>query len=60
MAFKYGDVFTIYLGGNPTIIVAHQKSIRELLLHKGKALLDRPEVIFLDIPLKEWGKNEQC
>ena len=56
MADKYGDVFTIFMGSRPVVMVAHQKTIRQVMLNHGDSLLDRPDSMFIDIDIEHFSK----
>ncbi|KAK3598209.1 hypothetical protein CHS0354_026611 [Potamilus streckersoni] len=42
---KYGDIYKLYLGPSPTIIVCGYEAIREIFIKRGVEFSDRPAVI---------------
>ncbi|KAM3912268.1 cytochrome P450 2G1-like [Leptodactylus fuscus] len=52
---KYGEVFTIYLGSRPVIVVAGYKAVREVYVDRGEDFLARGDVSAFDIHYKNYG-----
>ncbi|KAL3862704.1 hypothetical protein ACJMK2_008657 [Sinanodonta woodiana] len=48
---KYGDIYTLYLGPIPTIVVCGYDAIREIFIKRGKEFSDRPAPILPTILL---------
>ena len=46
MAKKYGDVFTVYLGSHPTVILSSYETIKEALVQNAHAFSGRPKDLF--------------
>ena len=43
LSARYGDVFTVYMGSKPSVMLTHYKTIKEALLTNSDSLLARPE-----------------
>ncbi|XP_069602752.1 cytochrome P450 2A4-like isoform X3 [Ranitomeya imitator] len=52
---KYGEVFTIYLGSRPVIVVTGYKAVKEVLLDRGDDFLARGNVASFDSVYKNYG-----
>ncbi|KAM3910662.1 cytochrome P450 2G1-like [Leptodactylus fuscus] len=52
---KYGEVFTIYLGSRPVIVVTGYKAVREVYVDRGDDFLARGDVSAFDIHYKNYG-----
>ncbi|XP_073405268.1 cytochrome P450 2A4-like isoform X2 [Dendrobates tinctorius] len=52
---KYGEVFTIYLGSRPVIVVTGYKAVKEVLLDRGDDFLARGNVACFDSVYKNYG-----
>ena len=44
---KYGDVFTVYLGQRPVVVLNSYEAIREAFVKNGQAFSGRPQDLFL-------------
>ena len=53
---KYGDLFTIYMGSTPVVVVCGYDNVKYLLLDKGNVTSDRPDTSFLVVHMQE-GKG---
>ncbi|XP_069602751.1 cytochrome P450 2A5-like isoform X2 [Ranitomeya imitator] len=51
---KYGEVFTIYLGSRPVIVVTGYKAVKEVLLDRGDDFLARGNVASFDSVYKNY------
>ncbi|KAM3911828.1 cytochrome P450 2A4-like [Leptodactylus fuscus] len=52
---KYGEVFTIYLGSRPVIVVTGYKAVREVYVDRGEDFLARGDVSVFDFHYKNYG-----
>ncbi|KAM4641333.1 uncharacterized protein O3C94_015730 [Discoglossus pictus] len=52
---KYGDVYTIYLGSRPVVIVTGHKAVKEILVTRGDEFLARGDMAMLDKYFKNYG-----
>ena len=55
---KYGDVFTVYLGSRPAIILWGYEAMREALVDQAEAFSGRGHIAILDPVFQgtgEWG-----
>ncbi|XP_063794655.1 cytochrome P450 2A11-like [Pseudophryne corroboree] len=52
---KYGEVFTIYLGTRPVIVVSGYRSVREILVDRGDDFLGRGDMPCFNYYNKEYG-----
>ncbi|KAM3912140.1 cytochrome P450 2G1-like [Leptodactylus fuscus] len=52
---KYGEVFTIYLGSRPVIVVTGYKAVREVYVDRGEDFLARGDVSVFDVHYKNYG-----
>ena len=43
---KYGDVFTVYLGSKPSVMLCSQEAIKEAFVKCGHAFSGRPQDLF--------------
>ena len=43
---KYGDVFTVYLGSKPAVVLCSHNSIKEAFVKCGNAFSGRPQHLF--------------
>ncbi|MEE6508506.1 hypothetical protein FKM82_021500 [Ascaphus truei] len=55
MREKYGDVFMIYLGSRPVVVVNGYQSVKEALVDRGDDFLARGEIPALDAVYKDYG-----
>uniref|UniRef100_A0A2K6SIR5 Steroid 17-alpha-hydroxylase/17,20 lyase n=1 Tax=Saimiri boliviensis boliviensis TaxID=39432 RepID=A0A2K6SIR5_SAIBB len=53
---KYGPIYSLRMGSNPTVIVGNHQLAKEVLMKKGKDFAGRPQVATLDI-LSNKGKG---
>jgi hypothetical protein len=54
---KYGDLFTIYMGSSPVVLVSGYNNIKYLLLDKGSLTANRPQTSFLPFHVQEGMGN---
>ncbi|XP_073497687.1 cytochrome P450 2A5-like isoform X1 [Phyllobates terribilis] len=52
---KYGDVFTVYLGSRPVVVVTGYKLVREIYLDKGDEFLNRGDMPAFNYFYKDSG-----
>ncbi|KAM4709773.1 cytochrome P450 2G1-like [Discoglossus pictus] len=52
---KYGDVYTIYLGSRPVVIVTGYKTVKEILVNSGDEFLARGDMPMFDLFYKNYG-----
>ncbi|XP_075043033.1 cytochrome P450 2G1-like [Mixophyes fleayi] len=52
---KYGEVFTIYLGSRPVIVVTGYKSVKEVYVDRSDDFLARGEIPSFDFCYKNYG-----
>ncbi|XP_075692283.1 cytochrome P450 2A3-like [Rhinoderma darwinii] len=52
---KYGDVFTVYLGSRPVIVVTGYKSVKEVYVDRGDDFLARGDMPSFDFDYKNYG-----
>lgn len=52
----YGDVYSIYLGTRPAVIVNGLQAIKEALVNKGAEFSGRPQDLFVNDARKGNGK----
>ncbi|KAM4642644.1 cytochrome P450 2G1-like [Discoglossus pictus] len=52
---KYGEVYTIYLGSRPVVVVTGYKTVKEVLVDRGDEFLARGEVPSLDTYYRNYG-----
>ncbi|KAM4641332.1 uncharacterized protein O3C94_015729 [Discoglossus pictus] len=52
---KYGDVYTIYLGSRPVVIVTGYKTVKEILVNRGDEFLARGDLPMFDLYYKNYG-----
>nr|UWY61445.1 cytochrome P450 43963 [Bufo gargarizans] len=52
---KYGEVFTIYLGSRPVIVVTGYKSVKEVYVDRGDDFLGRGDIYSFDFIYKNYG-----
>ncbi|XP_066430606.1 cytochrome P450 2A4-like [Eleutherodactylus coqui] len=52
---KYGDVFTVYLGSRPVVVVTGYKLVKEIFLDKGDDYLNRGDLPAFDAFYKNYG-----
>ncbi|XP_056396214.1 cytochrome P450 2G1-like isoform X2 [Hyla sarda] len=52
---KYGEVFTIYMGSTPVIVVTGYKSVREVYVDRGDDFLARGDIPMFDFCYKNYG-----
>ncbi|XP_069799512.1 cytochrome P450 2A10-like [Dendropsophus ebraccatus] len=52
---KYGEVFTVYLGFRPVIVVTGYKSVKEVYVDRGDDFLARGDVPSFDFHFKNYG-----
>ncbi|XP_044129727.1 cytochrome P450 2A4-like [Bufo gargarizans] len=52
---KYGEVFTIYLGSRPVIVVTGYKSVKEVYVDRGEDFLGRGDISSFDFIYKNYG-----
>ncbi|XP_071979126.1 cytochrome P450 2A4-like [Engystomops pustulosus] len=52
---KYGDVFTVYLGSRPVIVVSGYKAVKEVYVDRGDDFLARGDVPSFDFYYKNYG-----
>lgn len=54
---KYGDVFTVYLGRRPVVMLCGTETIREALLGQSEAFSGRGKIAVLDQTFQGYGKS---
>ncbi|XP_077141793.1 cytochrome P450 2G1-like [Ranitomeya variabilis] len=52
---KYGEVFTVYLGSRPVIVVTGFKAVKEVYVDRGDDFLARGDVFCFDLDYKNYG-----
>ncbi|XP_075179673.1 cytochrome P450 2B1-like [Anomaloglossus baeobatrachus] len=52
---KYGEVFTVYLGSRPVIVVTGYKAVKEVYVDRGDDFLARGDVFCFDLDYKNYG-----
>ncbi|KAG9464409.1 hypothetical protein GDO78_019982 [Eleutherodactylus coqui] len=52
---KYGEVFTVYLGSRPVIVVTGYKSVKEVYVDRGDDFLARGDLPSFDFLYKNYG-----
>ncbi|XP_069799514.1 cytochrome P450 2A10-like isoform X2 [Dendropsophus ebraccatus] len=52
---KYGDVFTVYMGSRPVVVVTGYKLVKEIYLDKGDDFLNRGDLPAWDDYYKNYG-----
>ncbi|XP_075116988.1 cytochrome P450 2G1-like [Leptodactylus fuscus] len=52
---KYGDVFTVYLGSRPVVVVTGYKLVREIYVDKGDDYLNRGDIPIWIAFFKDYG-----
>lgn len=52
---KYGEVFTVYLGSRPVVVVTGYKSVKEVYVDRGDDFLARGEMPCFDFSYKNYG-----
>ncbi|XP_071982041.1 cytochrome P450 2A5-like [Engystomops pustulosus] len=52
---KYGDVFTIYLGSRPVVVVTGYKAMKEIYVDRGDDFLARGDIASFDFYYKNYG-----
>lgn len=52
---KYGEVFTIYLGSRPVIVVSGYKAVKEVYVDRGDDFLARGDMPAFDFSYKNYG-----
>ena len=54
---KYGDVFTVYLGPRPVVIICGTEAIREALVDQAEAFSGRAKIAVVDPVFQGYGKG---
>ncbi|XP_073497696.1 cytochrome P450 2G1-like [Phyllobates terribilis] len=52
---KYGEVFTVYLGSRPVIVVTGYKAVKEVYVDRGDDFLARGDIACFDSVYKNYG-----
>ncbi|XP_069842846.1 cytochrome P450 2A4-like [Dendropsophus ebraccatus] len=52
---KYGEVFTVYLGFRPVIVVTGYKAVKEVYVDRGDDFLARGDLAYFDLFYKNYG-----
>ncbi|KAM4641331.1 uncharacterized protein O3C94_015727 [Discoglossus pictus] len=52
---KYGDVYTVYMGSRPVVVVTGYKTVKEILVDRGDDFLARGEMPMFDVYYKNHG-----
>ncbi|XP_069602747.1 cytochrome P450 2B4-like [Ranitomeya imitator] len=52
---KYGDVFTVYLGSRPVVVVTGYKAVKEVLVDRGDDFLARGDIACFDFVYRNYG-----
>ncbi|XP_053577641.1 cytochrome P450 2G1 isoform X2 [Bombina bombina] len=52
---KYGDLFTVYFGSRPVVIVSGYKMVKEILVERGDEFLARGDMPTFDTYYKNYG-----
>lgn len=54
---KYGDVFTVYLGPRPIVMLCGTEALREALVDQAEAFSGRGKIAIVDPIFKGYGKG---
>ncbi|XP_053577585.1 cytochrome P450 2G1-like [Bombina bombina] len=57
---KYGEVYTIYLGSRPVVVVTGYKTVKEVLVDRGDEFLSRGEMCTLNTYYRDYGVAFAC
>lgn len=57
MQQKYGDVFTVYLGPRPVVIICGTEAIREALVDQAEVFSGRAKIAVVDPVVQGHGKG---
>ncbi|XP_018422663.1 PREDICTED: cytochrome P450 2G1-like [Nanorana parkeri] len=52
---KYGDVFTVYLGSRPVVVVNRYKAVKEVYVDRADDFLARGDIAVFDTNFKNYG-----
>lgn len=53
---KYGNVYSLFLGTRPAVVISGVKTIKEVLIAKGSDFAGRPQDMFVNDAIKKNGK----
>lgn len=54
---KYGDVFTVYLGSRPVVVLCGTDAIREALVDQAEAFAGRGKIAVVDPIFQDYGES---
>lgn len=54
---SYGDVYSLFLGSKPTVVINGLKAMKEALVTKGIDFAGRPQDLFINHAIKRSGKT---
>lgn len=53
---SYGNIYSLYLGTRPAVVISGVKAIKEALVTKGSDFAGRPQDMFINDAIKTNGK----